>query len=632
MYVQANPGRARTEQEKAELRLRYTSGEDVLPKIEIKEETDEEAADRRMVEEARELSLRDVGIRGQGSYERGIRHRQRESGSDNRAGRDRRSSQQRSSLTATEQQVQARRIEHQSSLRSLLSNSDIDSSDMEEEILRQIMDDGILDGIDLDNIDVSQEDELSEKIAEAYRRRHHRPSRRSSSQDHRSPPQDRTRNPRVGRSSRISDDPGHSSHPPLSRPHLLEAYPAGPTYRRRTSSENRRQTSPSLSGNRRCSTEVQRAAARSATDLSSRQRRASNDVKSSPNDSSDQSRSTINLNRLRAPESAQQFESRRPQSSRSANGHSLNGSATTKRPAETTSAAPSQSVGGNPPMLSPQPTETRDGRSISARKMSPSTPSTSKTSTAAQEPKRTYTEPSISCNRCGKAGLEYDLHMKCDLCNAGDYHLCLRCYRLGRGCLHWFGFGDTASQRHDAHAPLQSPSHRLSGHRYLPPSANSRLPPQSNSSYSDPVSRLQSGPFCSNCSKFTPGCYWACSVCNDGEWGFCNDCLNQGACCTHALLPTALKTHLPSTQPGSVTSTVYRQNAESTSLSTKFSALPPGSATASHEQWQDAYAPLEVSVFCKLCTYPIPPSATRYHCPECNAATTTFARPAILIS
>ncbi|KAF7864153.1 uncharacterized protein EAF02_010121 [Botrytis sinoallii] len=71
----------------------------------------------------------------------------------------------------------ARQIEHQSSLRSLISSSDIDSREMEEEILRQIREEGLLDGIDLENIDVNQEDQISERIAEAFRRRQEERSR-----------------------------------------------------------------------------------------------------------------------------------------------------------------------------------------------------------------------------------------------------------------------------------------------------------------------------------------------------------------------------------------------------------------------------------------------------------------------
>ncbi|KAA6412685.1 MAG: RING finger domain-containing [Lasallia pustulata] len=56
---------------------------------------------------------------------------------------------------------QARQIEHQSSLRSLLSGSEGSSAEMQEGILRQITDEGLLDGIDLNNMNIAQVDELS---------------------------------------------------------------------------------------------------------------------------------------------------------------------------------------------------------------------------------------------------------------------------------------------------------------------------------------------------------------------------------------------------------------------------------------------------------------------------------------
>lgn len=52
--------------------------ETVLPKIRMKRESNVEAEDRRMVEEVRETSLRDVGISDSGSYERSVRHRVRD--------------------------------------------------------------------------------------------------------------------------------------------------------------------------------------------------------------------------------------------------------------------------------------------------------------------------------------------------------------------------------------------------------------------------------------------------------------------------------------------------------------------------------------------------------------------------
>ena len=56
----------------------------------------------------------------------------------------------------------------------------------------------------------------------------------------------------------------------------------------------------------------------------------------------------------------------------------------------------------------------------------------------------TLIEYSISCERCGKFNIAYDLHMNCETCNDGDYNLCLQCWRHGRGCLNWYGFGQSA--------------------------------------------------------------------------------------------------------------------------------------------------------------------------------------------
>jgi hypothetical protein len=61
--------------------------------------------------------------------------------------------------------------ENPSSLRSLISPSYFDPHEMEEDILRQITEEGLLNGVDLDNIEADQENQLSGRIAEAYRQR-----------------------------------------------------------------------------------------------------------------------------------------------------------------------------------------------------------------------------------------------------------------------------------------------------------------------------------------------------------------------------------------------------------------------------------------------------------------------------
>ncbi|KAL8652825.1 MAG: hypothetical protein Q9226_004103 [Calogaya cf. arnoldii] len=161
MYVQANPGRGRSQEEENELRAKYKPGEQVLPRVRV-EKVD--AADERMLAEVREMSLRDAGVRSSGAYERGTRHRtterRRNPSSDGRHGRR---NQQPDPEHEPPEPSSRRQIGHQSSLRSLMSGSDIDSSEMEEEILR-LVDEGWLDGIDLNNLDTSQVDELSDAM------------------------------------------------------------------------------------------------------------------------------------------------------------------------------------------------------------------------------------------------------------------------------------------------------------------------------------------------------------------------------------------------------------------------------------------------------------------------------------
>ncbi|KAI4102172.1 MAG: hypothetical protein L6R37_004537 [Teloschistes peruensis] len=183
MYLQANPGRGRTQEEKDELEQKYRNGEQVLPKVQIQRNDPD---DERMLAEVREMSLREVGVRGPGSYERGMRHRTADRRRDtNEEPSRRRQAQQGSAETGS-----FRQIGHQASLRSIMSNSEIDSSEMEEEILR-LVDEGWLDGIDLDNLDTSQVDELSERIADAYRRRHRQRSRQVNA------PAEESRRPRA---------------------------------------------------------------------------------------------------------------------------------------------------------------------------------------------------------------------------------------------------------------------------------------------------------------------------------------------------------------------------------------------------------------------------------------------------
>ncbi|GAB1190989.1 hypothetical protein APSETT444_000157 [Aspergillus pseudonomiae] len=193
MVLTANPDRARPQAEKEEIAQRYKPGQSVFPTAASPENSTAESDDddRRLIEEVRELSLRESGPRTREHRSgRSSRTRRGESADGDRRRADGRSRQQREEERATRHHSRTalsdptertRQIEHQSSLRSLLSLSDTET--MQEEILRQILEEGLLDDIDMDNLGPAQEEELSERIADAYRRRHRLRSRSQQRND-----------------------------------------------------------------------------------------------------------------------------------------------------------------------------------------------------------------------------------------------------------------------------------------------------------------------------------------------------------------------------------------------------------------------------------------------------------------
>ncbi|KAJ6181655.1 hypothetical protein N7485_000297 [Penicillium canescens] len=197
MVLGAHPDRARSTEEKAEIAQRYTHGESVFPAVpsggESAEEDDED--DNRMLQEVRELSLRESRAQARRETRRTAGHSSRtrersghtERHEDGRSRRRREDDARQRTLRPGDSE-RTRRIEHQSSLRSLLSLSS-DAETMEEEILRQILEEGLLDDIDLDNLGPRQEEELSERIADAYRRRHMQRSGSRQRQERRPSPE-----------------------------------------------------------------------------------------------------------------------------------------------------------------------------------------------------------------------------------------------------------------------------------------------------------------------------------------------------------------------------------------------------------------------------------------------------------
>ncbi|KAL3425746.1 RING finger domain-containing protein [Phlyctema vagabunda] len=702
MFLAANPEKVKSDQEKEELLAKYKLGENVLPKVDIRDKSLRERriedADRRLMNEVRDLSLREVGVespearrerrrREEGRSHSSRVHSSRENSRDSRNTDDRErrrrregeaERRQRDDATATlrpstgseperrrrrsdgdsrrrneeSRRTAARQIEHQSSLRSLISSSDVDSHEMEEEILRQIREEGLLDGIDLENIDVNQEDQISERIAEAFRRRQEERARQESARridasgrrrravsESRDTSGDdaprtlRTRRTHSRSTSAVSQG-DERSRPPISSSAThaahLEAHSSDEGRRRRRATSSRSATTPTPRIDSRA-----RPAARSQTDLSERPRTSQNSSASrplvTPSSRSNTDPSVQRSTEVTAPE--QSSRESRPSASNN------NRSRANTRPEGSQDASSSSSPRPVPPEifvplsvpsavsmdvdrslmpepLSPRaPSHSRDG-SLSDRASAISSGSrpTSSSSTNARPHKQLYPEPSISCSRCSKPHIEYELHYNCNICAGGTWNICLACYRKGSGCLHWFGFGYAAwikleklSQSGELKRPLEAP-HMLTANRYIHPRVTAGgADGRRTLTTDDPQNRLQSGAFCANCSAWANECYWRCDVCNEGDWGFCNPCVNQGKSCSHSLLPLTYKPTESYAPPISPTDD-NRTPATATILT------GPGVIDVG------PFKPLTFSTKCDICRYPIQPSTTRYHCFSCTSA------------
>lgn len=460
---------------------------------------------------------------------------------------------------------------------------------MEEEILRQILDEGLLNDIDMDNLGPRQEEELSERIADAYRRRHRLRSRSQQQQEPRESSHQTTTRPRARSHSvqrpTAGPPPRESSRPPVSRPYLFEplvSRPGPSTHQRRLSEQGngRRRTSPTSAHQPSLSETTLRSNARSSSDMTSERPRA-HQTGTRPEPST--------TRRRRATESEQVPHLWTP-GTRERAPPVVAGRPLTDSPTVASPQSPMVSRSAFPPVsasLAPNVNgSVQNGRSR---------PSSSRSNVSHSAP--SYAEPSTPCDRCGKDNIQYELHKRCPYCNNGNYHLCFRCYRAGRGCLHWSGFGPSAQAsferilamaNNEQPTPVPDPPHILVSSQYKRPSRTRRATNDDRQIISDdPARRLQTGLFCDICSSETNGCFWKCDQCNEGDWGFCNHCVNQGRCCTHPLLPIC-----------------------------RFSSI---SETDTSSSTDETFKILSISTSCDLCTSAIPASTTRFHCPTCNA-------------
>ena len=576
MYLLANPKRQKSENEKQEITKTYKPGYIVLiqqpveepfadPEEDGENTASENEEDRRLLRHVQDMSLRDMDTQARSSSgQQSHRHHARNDshGANNNERRRRQDGHERS---------RSRQIPlgHQASLRSLLNPHD--SEEMKEEIMRQIAEEGLLDDVDWDNMRAEQEDEISERIAQAYKRRRRRRSR-SRAESHRregrsrepTPGSERPRDGHVrSRSASAQAQPGarevatsiqdgsDASLPPVSRPHLVSAGSTEANRHHRRSSSHNRLALPRAGGG----SAVQQAATRSATDLSNRPQ-TQDPRYERPSRASHESRRSTDPDKVSATEQWRRAGA--------------------------------------------LPTSTPRTRPERRRQSQPSSAPPDRTTFEPSPAPEPVPPPniSVSCDRCGRQNIQYDLHYTCTRCGpAGStYDLCIRCYRSGQGCLHWFGFGHAAWERWERRAPPGSePPHVLRSQKYLHPEHVPTNASQSTSS--GPL--LELGVFCDVCHTNANSCYWHCPHCNEGEWGYCHRCVNQARHCVHPLLPMSLQSPTPTTTTTAPTS---RDRSPHAAASTPAAQLTP----------------IVLPTTCNICQQSIATTSQRLHCPDCS--------------
>lgn len=496
-------------------------------------------------------------------------------------------------------------VEHQSSLRSLIA-SDIDTQREIEEFSRQIQVERLLDGLDLDNINLSEDSELSRRITEAYRRHQKQRSRieltRKSVLNMAST---------AAQNSEIPGGPSNITTHQLRDRNAMRLWQSSSicTSSSRPSARNKvRSRFANSTLHVDCSGPPKFTTCLGPTIDENTERRCRT-VKESPTGSDTHIRTTpliawpaihptsdlpVRTPCADPPSSAIESVSNLDQGHTPSNivtsldiasGHHLSFNARVF-----TKSLPVATSPWIPPVLNvpvPSPAEfdalPSFGRSLPQVKVC----------------NNTIAEPYIVCSSCLRPGIHYELHYNCSICDNGDWNLCLRCYRQAKGCYHWFGFKRFAQDRWEESNKIKgkklNPPHVLAARRYLPPGI--RLA-------DDPESRVETGNFCSRCLLLANDCWWMCTHCNGGDWGFCLDCVNTGKCCTHPLLPLIYDPDPSSHDTKANASAQHSPN------------LPPNTFKLRNE----FFYPFSLIIFttaCDICKKDIPATEDRLHCYEC---------------
>jgi Zn finger protein HypA/HybF involved in hydrogenase expression len=718
LYLQDNSSQDRTAEEKEEQDKMYKPGENIMPKLRRKSRSDrvrdrsrhaDRDEDERIMSEVMAMSLEDVGLgassgerpatrRDAGEREARAERRARRARSETRANTSRNanaSSMSTSNLTASNEsrsvgmfllagqesarshrrrpsrhrddvQVQpgpARSVEHQSSIRSLLSVSE---SAIEAEIFRQISEDSSLRGVDLDNLTQRQEDELAERIARAMRRERRRERETSRAQE--ASESNPVGEPQTSRRARSQGRELASAQPAENAP---QNGTSRPNPAQHASHQTREATVPNSAGSAQ-PTAPSNDSSRSVQRHMDRQSSAPGGIETQRHESSANEASPGQTSRSRRPpnptlrSSDSSNHAERPEGTRSQS-RRVTDPTSNVVPAqdavvETESQSP-RNMQNSSVLVRPLPRSASDTIPTATESQSRATPQSSSVAQAptfpsnlsrattaqsnqsvtlsAQQTQALFPEPMVSCQRCHREDIQYEWFYTCHKCpilfsslassHVPGFHVCLSCYRRGEACLHWFGLGWVGWQRFerllssgqlntpalknksvDSHGALNEPEepHVLQKSRLLRPNAELKIALDEDKqivvSSDDPAKRWQHGVFCNSCYECANDCYWRCDTCNEGEWGYCTSCVNTGMHCTHPLYSTRF-----------VTKSEQRRESEKSSQGTAHDgSLSPNIST--HSDDAGDFETKETWAYCAKCTKSIQPSTARLHCPQCN--------------
>ncbi|KAK3985519.1 E3 ubiquitin-protein ligase [Cladorrhinum sp. PSN332] len=553
MYLSLNPEKGKTQEEKDEMDSKYKRGDKVMRRLKFQDRTEEQIRldeeERRLLEQVQQMSLReatDAAARSAGRRSREASRARAGAGTEGRRSRahsgavqgaegyteDRRRNRRRSESRQPgsgerDGERRQRQVEHQSSLRNLISGDGVDVRDVEreiEEFARQIQEEGLLDGLDLNNIDLENNDELSRRITEAYRRRHRERMRQdggrrsnASAHSHRSDistrPRSTTGDGASRPASRLHSRPPstgsneeRSRYPPSTSAAAHLDVQESSTRRRRAPSSSRSATVPVAPTQQQPQPDL-RPTGRAQTDLSARPIRPS----------------MATVTDARASGSPTIISSPTRRESPDNNNASLAFSAraglgiTQSQPHARSQSHPPPQAQSHAAELAADviisPTTRKLTTTVTALPYHSSSSTPSSPSRAPPPP-----PPTVHCTACPNPLSPYSLHYVCALCSTT---LCRPCYLKKKGCLHWFGFGGRETrarwEKQNAITPIPPP-HMLSPRKYLKTGV------------------VQTGSkFCASCENWAET-YWRCEECNEGEWGYCTSCAGRGkACIGHAL-------------------------------------------------------------------------------------------------